>query len=115
MEAPHKSVLSLEDVVSLVEKVTKDLSSHTYDTSTQDAIKDVCINLKHHGPSLESTDRAVLDNLQQVLRFACRDNNLDLVSRVYLLEIIELRALKWVPSSCYSILMLKTYMFAALR
>ena len=98
MEAPRKSILSSVDVISLVEKLTKDLSSHAYDTSTQDAIKDLSLNLKHHGPSLESTHRAVLDNLQQVLRFACRDNNLDLVSRVYLLEIIELRALKWVPS-----------------
>jgi len=98
MEAPRKSFLCSEDTLALVDKVTKCLSSHTYDTSTQNSIKDLSTNLKHHGPSLEFSHREMLDSLQQVLRFSCRDNNLDLVSRVHLLEIIELRALKWVPS-----------------
>jgi len=86
------------DAITLIEKVTSSLSSHNYDATTQDAIKNLSALLKQHGAELESSHRPALDNLQQVLRFACRDNTLDLVSRVLLLEIIELRAMKWVPS-----------------
>ena len=36
--------------------------------------------------------------IQVALRNACRDEELDLVSRVHLLEIIELRAMNWLPN-----------------
>jgi len=98
MEASIKPILSLVDTVALVENVTKQLSTGAYDTTSQAGILHLSSNLKHHGPSLESSHHGALDKLQQVLRVACRDKNLDLVSRVHLLEIIELRALKWIPN-----------------
>jgi len=98
MEASLQHNLALEDTVSLMVKVTAQLSSGTYDSTTQDTIVTLSSNLKLNGPSMESSHGQTLDSFQQVLRSSCRDQNLDLVSRVHLLEIIELRALKWAPN-----------------
>jgi len=98
MEASFQHILSLEDTASLMVKVTSLLSSGTFDSTTQDAIVTLSSNLKLHGSSMESSHGQILDSFQQVLRSSCRDQNLDLLSRVHLLEIIELRALKWVPN-----------------
>lgn len=90
--------LSLEDTVVLVEAVTKQLSSGNYDRSIRSSIVNMSSNVKRLGPQLETHHKERLDALQGGLRTACRDENLDLVSRVHLLELIELRAMSWLPN-----------------
>merc|ERR1719367_2086205 len=47
---------------------------------------------------MEMFHRELLDKAQVALRNACKDTTLDIVARLHLLEIIELRAMKWVLS-----------------
>lgn len=98
---PLKNSLTLEDTVSLVGTVTKQLeearSRSAYDRSLRSSILNLSHNLKRLGPQVEAEDRDALDRLQVCMRAACKDEHLDLVSRVHLLELIELRAMAWNP------------------
>jgi len=86
---------SVEDVVVLMENVGRQLSVCNYERSVISGIIQLCSNLKKIGPQLENLYKDQLDKLGVFLRNACRDEQLDLVVRVHLLEIIELRAMNW--------------------
>merc|ERR1719508_53606 len=55
-------------------------------------------NLKICGPTLEISHKDQMDKLNNFLMAACRSDSLDLVSRVHMLEIIELRTMGWQPN-----------------
>jgi len=65
-------------------------------TSTTTAqLASLCVGLKQVGRHLESQHSTKLDTLQTVLAGLCQDSRLDIVLRLRLLEVIELRTLKW--------------------
>jgi len=85
-------------VLELYGRVAKDLSIRHYDRGVVGSIVALNNGLKVYGLQLEQTHKDVLDKYQVFLRTACRDGTLDLVARLQLLEIIELRAMKWKPN-----------------
>lgn len=87
---------SVEDVISLLENVAHQLTNANYERPVIAAIVSLNAALKIHGSRLEVFYKDQLDKLQVHLRNACRDGRLDLVARLHLLEIIELRAMNWV-------------------
>jgi len=91
-----QDVSSVEEVVQLLEQVTSSLGSKKYDKSDLVLIIRLSASLKTHGQHMEMFHRELLDKAQVALRNACKDTTLDIVARLHLLEIIELRAMKWV-------------------
>ena len=47
------------------------------------------------GAALDASDAAAANRLMSGLRNACKDPALDKVSRLLLLEVVELRAMEW--------------------
>jgi len=86
------------EVIQLYGKVAKDLRDRRYNHDVVCRIVALNRGLKTFGPQLETTNKDALDKYQVFLRNACRDGTLDLVARLQLLEIIELRAMKWKPN-----------------
>ena len=95
-ENSAQDVSSVEEVVQLLEQVASSLGTKNYDKSVLSLIIRLNASLKIHGNHMELFHRELLDRAQISLRNACKDTNLDIVSRLHLLEIIELRAMKWV-------------------
>jgi len=89
---------SVEDIIVLMENVCRHLTNRNYERSVLTGLSNLCMSLKKNGPQLENLYKDQLDKLGVALRNACRDEELDLVSRVHLLEIIELRAMNWLPN-----------------
>jgi len=82
-------------VLELYGKVARELKDKRYGSQVVQQIMSLNKGLKLFGPQLDQTHKEVLDKYQVFLRNACRDGSLDLVARLQLLEIIELRAMKW--------------------
>jgi len=89
---------SVEDVVVLMENVCRHLNARNYERQVINGLLNLCNTLKRSGPQIENLYKDQLDKLGVALRNACRDDELDLVSRVHVLEIIELRAMNWQPN-----------------
>jgi hypothetical protein len=51
--------------------------------------------LRHKGSVVERNRKEVLDVLDITMKESCRDVNLDVVTRLHLLEILELRMNNW--------------------
>ncbi|KAB7506243.1 Eukaryotic translation initiation factor 4E-binding protein Mextli [Armadillidium nasatum] len=89
---------SIEAVLSEMDLVTQKLNSNIFDQSIFVQITSLCENLKIFGSQLESVYKDQLDRCYVALRNGCRDDNLPLMSRYRLLEVIELRAMNWQPN-----------------
>lgn len=89
---------SVEDAVVMIENVCRHLNNRNYERQVINGLLSLCMTLKRSGPHLEHLYKDQLDKLGIALRNACRDDELDLVSRVHILEIIELRAMNWQPN-----------------
>jgi len=89
---------SVEDVVVMMENVCSHLNARNYERQVIHGLLSLCSTLKRSGPQIENLYKDQLDKLGIALRNACRDDELDLVSRVHILEIIELRAMNWQPN-----------------
>jgi len=85
-------------LLELYGKVAKELRDKHYTAQVVGRIVSLNKGLKLFGPQLETTHKEVLDRYQVFLRNACRDGSLDLVARLQLLEVLELRAMKWKPN-----------------
>ena len=55
----------------------------------------LCQGLREVGPCLEEGHAPTLDSLQALLTALCQDRALDMVLRLALLEVVELRSLGW--------------------
>ena len=55
----------------------------------------LCAGLKRQGSALEASHKEQMDKLLSAMVAACRDDELDLVTRVHMLEVIELRSMGW--------------------
>jgi len=92
--------LSLEDLLVVVEGVRKSLGFRGEEEDDQlvGQLQLVAANLKISGPTLETSHKDQMDKLNHSLTVACRSDSLDLVARVHMLEMIELRTMGWQPN-----------------
>ena len=92
----RSKVSSVEDAVTLLERVCEHLNAGNYESPINSAISSLNGALKIFGPQAEGLYKKQVDKLQYTLRNAARDNRLDILARLNLLEIIELRAMNWI-------------------
>lgn len=95
--------LGQDSLICLIETVIKKLSSEsTIDLDTQELVtghlKTLAANLRISGAQLETTHQDLMENLNQSLLNTCKLESWPLLSRVYMLELIEIRSLNWSPS-----------------
>merc|ERR1712180_316292 len=84
-----------EDLLVVVENVIRGLNVRQYDDQMVGQVGSLCANLKRSGAQMESSHKDPMDRLLSALVAACRDEDLDLICRVHMLEIIELRSMGW--------------------
>ena len=63
--------------------------------ATQAQLSTLCLGLKQAGRQLEPGHGQTLDCLQQLLTTLCQDTGVDILLRLQILEVIELRSLGW--------------------
>ncbi|GBN28978.1 Eukaryotic translation initiation factor 4E-binding protein Mextli [Araneus ventricosus] len=83
------------EILADLETLNVSISNWTFDEVTAMDISRMCSILKKRGEELDSFHKEAIDRYFCTLRNACRDERLDIVSRVKLLEVIELRAKNW--------------------
>ncbi|XP_077502799.1 uncharacterized protein LOC144113544 isoform X3 [Amblyomma americanum] len=84
-----------EDVLKEIEMLHISVNNGNYDATILPLIANVCDLLKLKGASMESSFKDQLDCYFVTLRNASREERLDVVGRLRLLEVIELRAMGW--------------------
>jgi len=87
-----------EDVLCLFDRIVKHLSDKVHKPELISAIITLNAALKVYGENIETDNKANMDKYQVTLREACKNPELDLVARLQLLEIIEMRSVKWKPN-----------------
>jgi len=92
--------LSLEDLLVEIERFRKSLGVKGEGGGDQivGQLQLLAANLKISGPTLEVSHKDQMDKLNHSLMTACRAESLDLVARVHMLELIELRTMGWQPN-----------------
>ncbi|XP_030241398.1 eukaryotic translation initiation factor 4E-binding protein Mextli isoform X5 [Drosophila navojoa] len=86
------SYLVIEELIQLIDNVTVGLQSCN---ATTESITLLLHNLRVHGPQLEAVSKDTLDRAFVVFRNASLDERLNIMTRLKLLELIELRANSW--------------------
>ncbi|XP_060517722.1 eukaryotic translation initiation factor 4E-binding protein Mextli isoform X2 [Cylas formicarius] len=87
---------TVESVVQAVEQVTALLVSDIESISCRDSIINLCQHLKVYGAYLEILYKEQLDHAFKIIRDKAQDDlRLNRLLRLYLLELIELRAKGW--------------------
>ncbi|KAJ9585293.1 hypothetical protein L9F63_002923 [Diploptera punctata] len=86
---------SVEDIMVLADTVSSNLANANFDQYLRVNIISLCNSLKLCGSQLEVVYKDQLDRAFVAFRNGCRDERLDYLSRVHLLEVIELRATNW--------------------
>lgn len=89
---PIYEVQSVEELITLTENVATSLS---LGQSSADTMSILLANLRSHGPQLEVISKDTLDRAFVAFRNASQDERLSIISRMNLLELIELRAKSW--------------------
>uniref|UniRef100_T1J289 K Homology domain-containing protein n=1 Tax=Strigamia maritima TaxID=126957 RepID=T1J289_STRMM len=84
-----------DELLQKIEYVVKHVNNSNFDNNLAAAIRDMHLHLKSNGIQLETKFKDQLDRYFIVFRNASRDNRLDKLSKLRLLEIIELRASGW--------------------
>lgn len=84
-----------EDMVGLGETVARGLAARQYTQVLVAQVATLCNHLKRIGAAMETSQKDPMDRLLSSMVAACRDDSLDLVCRVHMLEIIELRSMGW--------------------
>ncbi|XP_011191487.1 eukaryotic translation initiation factor 4E-binding protein Mextli isoform X2 [Zeugodacus cucurbitae] len=82
----------IEELIQLIENVALTLQSGINNTEPMAALVQ---NLRIHGPQLETVSKDTLDRAFVVFRNASQDERLNIMTRLNLLELIELRAKGW--------------------
>ena len=86
---------NLEELVVTMENICRHLVNKNYSLVVVSALQGLCNSLHLYGVQLDTLYKDQLDKLMVVFRTTARDEDLDLVSRVQILHIIELRAACW--------------------
>lgn len=82
----------IEELIVLLESVALNLASGD---NKPEPMAMLVQNLRVHGPQLESVSKDNLDRAFVVFRNASQDERLNIMTRLNLLELIELRAKGW--------------------
>ncbi|XP_013114361.1 eukaryotic translation initiation factor 4E-binding protein Mextli isoform X2 [Stomoxys calcitrans] len=85
----------IEELMQLIENVAISLQSGINNTEPMATLVQ---NLRIHGPQLETVSKDTLDRAFVVFRNASQDERLNIMTRLNLLELIELRAKGWEDS-----------------
>jgi len=88
----------LREILRLVEETRKGLSTARNETNTRKTVQQLKESLRLNGAAMEKDHKDCLDLLEADLREAVDDPQLDLVIRICLLEIIELRLSNWIST-----------------
>lgn len=88
----------LTDILKLVDEVSRVIRTQRKDLSTRKKMQQLKEMLRLNGQAVEKTNKDSLDKLEIDLREACHDLDMDIVTRLNLLEIIELRINNWVSN-----------------
>jgi len=95
-EPPQR--LPLQSLMDLVESVSQNLMDKKFDEALNANIAEMHQKLKVHGKQLETIFKDQLDRIFVIFRDSCQNNTLLFATRLFLLELVELRANQW--SSC---------------
>lgn len=82
----------VEELITLVESVADSVSMGHCNA---DSMAMLLANLRMHGPQLEEYSKSTLDQAYVKFRNASQDERLSIITRMNLLELIELRAKSW--------------------
>lgn len=83
---------SVEELITLTENVAASLASGC---NNADGVNALLANLRLHGPQLENVSKDTLDRALVIFRNASQDERLNIMTRLNLLQLIELRAKSW--------------------
>ncbi|XP_035908817.1 eukaryotic translation initiation factor 4E-binding protein Mextli isoform X2 [Anopheles stephensi] len=89
---PVYEVQSIEELITLTENVAASLASGC---NNADGVNALLANLRLHGPQLENVSKDTLDRALVIFRNASQDERLNIMTRLNLLQLIELRAKSW--------------------
>lgn len=87
-----KNFMLIEELIQLIENVAMTLASGI---SNPEPMALLVSNLRVHGPQLETVSKDTLDRAFVTFRNASQDERLNIMTRLNLLELIELRAKSW--------------------
>ena len=90
--------VSLIDILKLVDEVCSVIQSKRSDINTRKKVQHLKELLRLNGQAVEKFNKESLNKLEKELREACFDLNMDIVTRLAVLEIIELRLNNWVSN-----------------
>ncbi|XP_076270994.1 eukaryotic translation initiation factor mextil isoform X2 [Rhynchophorus ferrugineus] len=89
-------MVAVEGVLQAVDQVAALLASNIPDVNYKDSIINLCQHLKVYGAYLEILYKEQLDHAFKIFRDKAQDDiRVDMLSRLHLLELIELRAKGW--------------------
>ncbi|KAL9926332.1 eukaryotic translation initiation factor 4E-binding protein Mextli isoform X1 [Glossina fuscipes] len=88
----NNNFMLIEELMQLIENVAMSLQSGINNTEPMATLAQ---NLRVHGPQLETMSKDTLDRAFVVFRNASQDERLNIMTRLNLLELIELRAKGW--------------------
>jgi len=91
-------IFTPEAARSLMSSLIPQLSRPPYSQSSLDQLGSLCKGLVRVGGQLERNNPYALNQLQGLLTNLCQDSSLDIVLRLQILEVIELRSLGWKPN-----------------
>lgn len=92
----HYEIQGIEELITLIENVATTLVNGSINA---ESLSLLTYNLRIHGPRLEEIAKDTLDRTFVVLRNSSQDERLTIITRLNLLELIELRAKHWQVSS----------------
>jgi len=90
--------ICLDEVLRLVEDVEVCLTTSRSDIRTRKKTQQLKELLRLNGPAMEKTHKDHLDRLEVIMRDACIDIRMDIITRLNVLEIIELRLDNWISN-----------------
>lgn len=87
--------ISVDEVMALADTVCQHILNGNSDRALQSNVVTLSASLKLYGQQLETIYKDQLDRLFVTFRNGSRDEKLDYISRVHLLELVELRGSNW--------------------
>lgn len=92
---PAAAVPASRNVIEPVETLCTFLDNGNRDAQTLSQIAGVCRLLKDRGADMDRDYEKILDRCFAIFRNASRDNQLSFLDRLRLVEVIEMRAMRW--------------------
>lgn len=88
----HVRPFPVDELIQLTENVASTMAVGTNDSESMSVLLH---NLRIHGPQLEALSKDTLDRAFVTFRNASQDERLNIMTRLNLLELVELRAKSW--------------------